>query len=178
MSGGGSVNASGLFSSGTIAGGPYAITASSGAVSGTASVTVGSPFTMWRAGLFTPEQLADTSISGVMAVPTNDGIPNLIKYALNLNPMTPGTAGLPTTGTAVIGGTNFLTLSYAQVKAATDIIYAVEVSGDMLTWNSGAGYTAPVGTTDKGTTQTVVVRDLVPLSSATKRFIRLRVTLP
>ena len=39
-SGGGTINSSGLFSAGSTAGGPYTVTASSGGVSGTASVTV------------------------------------------------------------------------------------------------------------------------------------------
>jgi hypothetical protein len=40
VSGGGTISASGLFAAGSAAGGPYTVTASSGGVSGTASVTV------------------------------------------------------------------------------------------------------------------------------------------
>ena len=40
VSGGGTISASGLFTAGSVAGGPYTVNASSGAVSGTASVTV------------------------------------------------------------------------------------------------------------------------------------------
>jgi uncharacterized protein (DUF362 family) len=40
VSGGGTISSSGLFTAGTTAGGPYTVTASSGSVSGTASVTV------------------------------------------------------------------------------------------------------------------------------------------
>jgi hypothetical protein len=40
VSGGGTINSSGLFTAGSTAGGPYTVTASSGSVSGTASVTV------------------------------------------------------------------------------------------------------------------------------------------
>src|SRR5205814_3906543 len=40
VSGGGTINGSGLFTAGSAAGGPFTVTASSGAVSGTASVTV------------------------------------------------------------------------------------------------------------------------------------------
>jgi hypothetical protein len=40
VSGGGTINGSGLFTAGSAAGGPYAVTASSGGVNGTASVTV------------------------------------------------------------------------------------------------------------------------------------------
>jgi hypothetical protein len=43
VSGGGSISASGLFTAGSTAGGPFTVTAASGSVSGTASVTVTSP---------------------------------------------------------------------------------------------------------------------------------------
>ena len=42
VSGGGTISASGLFTAGTTAGGPYTVTAKSGTISGIASVTVGS----------------------------------------------------------------------------------------------------------------------------------------
>ncbi len=43
VSGGGTISQSGLFTAGSIAGGPFTVTAASGSVSGTASVTVTSP---------------------------------------------------------------------------------------------------------------------------------------
>ena len=43
VSGGGSISASGLFTAGSTAGGPFTVTAASGSVSGTASVTVTAP---------------------------------------------------------------------------------------------------------------------------------------
>ena len=49
VSGGGTISASGLFTAGTTAGGPYTVTAQSGSVSGTASVTVSStPTAIYR----------------------------------------------------------------------------------------------------------------------------------
>ena len=44
-SGGGTINASGLFTAGTTGGGPFTVTATSGSVSGTASVTVSATLT-------------------------------------------------------------------------------------------------------------------------------------
>jgi hypothetical protein len=45
VSGGGTINSNGLFTAGSTAGGPYTVTAASGGVSGTASVTVTSAST-------------------------------------------------------------------------------------------------------------------------------------
>jgi len=114
------------------------------------------------------------------ADPDGDGIANLMEYALNLDPNVPGVIGLPVQGTTNVGGNDYLTLTYTRVKSATDISYVVEVSGDLVTWNSGPSYTATVSVTDNpdGITQTVVVRDLVPMGSATSRFIRLKITQP
>ena len=55
----------------------------------------------------------------------NDGIPLLLEYALNFDPTTASTTGLP----AGAISNNSLTLTYTKVKAATDITYAAEVAG-------------------------------------------------
>ena len=55
-------------------------------------------FASWRTSVFTPEQLADPGISDPMACPADDGIPNLMKYALRLDPSVCGSRNLPTTG--------------------------------------------------------------------------------
>lgn len=109
-----------------------------------------------------------------------DGIPNLLRYALNLNSQTSGAAGLPKVQTVSSNGNSYLTLSYTQVMAATDIVYTVEVSGDLHTWNSGGGYTSIINATNNadGVTQTVTVQDLTPINIATQRFLRLKVTKP
>jgi len=139
------------------------------------------PYAVWQNQYFTPAQLADPAISGDMASPAKDGITNLMKYALNLNPLTAVVSGLPVQGTTVDGSNHtYLTLSYTQVIAATDITYSAQVSSDLQTWNSGPGYTLLLSGSNNpdGTTTTVVIQDLTPQDSAPKRFIRLQVTKP
>jgi len=105
-----------------------------------------------------------------------------MKYALNLNPKSNGVSGLPVCGITTDGSNNtFLTLTYNKVITASDLTYAVEVSGDLQTWNSGGSFTAPVGNPTNnadGITQTVVVQDMMPMNGATQRFICLKVTKP
>ena len=134
-------------------------------------------FTSWQSGRFSSAQLSNAAISGATATPAGDGITNLMKYALNLDPLTSGDASLPVAGTTTVSGTKYLTITYTQVIAATDIVYTVEVSADLQTWNSGSGFTAQVSVTNNpdGVTQTVVVQDLTPLGNAERRFIRLKV---
>lgn len=136
------------------------------------------PFEAWQAEHFGAESGGPNAAP--TADPDRDGILNLMEYALNLDPNTAGLTGLPVQSSRNISGSDYLTLTYTRVKAATDITYAVEVSGDLIGWNSGPGYTATVSMTDNpdGITQTVVVRDLISMASATSRFIRLKIIQP
>jgi len=143
-------------------------------------ITIENPFDAWKRRNFTATELLDASISGDEACPCGDGISNLMKYALNMNSRAYDRTGLPIAALLDTGNGTCLTLSYTRVLSASDITYTVEVSGDMRTWNSGAGHTAPVSVMNSpgGATQSVVVQDLIPISNAQQRFIRLRVTRP
>lgn len=124
----------------------------------------------WRLTHFSAAQLADTSVSGMTASPHGDGVANLLKYALNLNPLTASTDGLPT-----LGQTNgFLTLTYTRRKPPTDLQYIVEAA-DNLAGEWSANGVSEVVLNDNGTLQTVVAADSVPIKDAPKRFLRLRV---
>ena len=159
------------------------IGASNNVGNGTASLvfTVQAPFAGWQNLYFTATDLGNPAISGPNATPAGDGITNLMKYALNLNPKTNGTGGLPTVSMTKIGASNYLTLTYTKVLSATDITYLPEVSGDMTTWLSSASDLTTVSTTNNpdGKTQTIVVRDNVATGgNASKRFMHLKVSQP
>ena len=146
----------------------------------TLAVTVVTPYQAWASGYFTAAEMDNSAVSGPNATPANDGISNLLKYALGLNPKVNGVASLPTPGTTSTGGKNYLTLTYTRLVAATDLTYTVEVSGDLATWTSGASSTAVVSTVNNtdGKTQTVVVRDLTAQTGTARRFLHLKVTQP
>jgi hypothetical protein len=177
--------ATGLISGTPTASGTTRVTIGATNAGGTGNSTISiviAPLTFaaWQSLWFTAAQLADPALSGDTAMPEGDGIPNLLKYALNLNPTVNSANGLPAGSMITVGGTNYLTLTYTQVIPATGITYTPEVSGDMQTWNSGPLYLAPVSTTPNpgGVTETVVVQDLTPASPGAPRFMRLRVTGP
>jgi hypothetical protein len=136
------------------------------------------PYQLWQQANFTTEELTNAAISGDTADPDGDGIPNLAEYALGLNPKAPDATGAPVASIQNIGGSNYLTLTYRQVLYDTDISYNVQVSGDLVTWDCGAGFTAVVGSPiDNGDgTETWTIQDLVPSDSATARFIRLQIS--
>jgi len=132
------------------------------------------PLEIWRNTNF--DNPSNVGAGANQASPSGDGIPNLIKYALGLNPMSfSGATNLPTGNIQSYSGTNYLTLTVNRSADPADITYIVEVSSNLLTgWVSGT----PNTVTLINTAAQLVVRDTVPVPSATARFIRLRITNP
>lgn len=139
-----------------------------------------SSFDQWQARQFTPEQQANPAVSGLVATPQGDGVPNLLKYALNLDPKravsSDDASALPVS-TVETGDTSYLALTYRQNKAATGIVYELQTSDDLLTWQTVAPDISEVVGTDS-TTGDSVVRKKVQLNGETKKFIRLKVISP
>ena len=132
------------------------------------------PLQVWRDNHF--GNPSNVGAGANAASPAGDGVPNLIKYALGLNPSIPATAAqLPSGGIQPDGGTNYLTLTVNRAAQPSDITYIVEVSSNLLGgWVSGP----PNTVTLTNTTTQLMVRDNTPVPAATERFIRLRVTNP
>ena len=135
------------------------------------SVTTLTQYQAYMAGYFTAQQMADPTITGDAADPDHDGIGNLLEYAFGSNPTQADVSRLP----VVSMQNGYLTISFIQRLAPTDVAYSVEVSGDLATWTSGSTTQMSVTSIDS-TTQRVVVRDNTLASSTAKRFIRVRVS--
>lgn len=113
-----------------------------------------------------------TTYGADAAVSSADRMPNLVKYALGLNAATAAQpAQLPGGSLTSSSGQSYLTLTVPRRMRRSDVNYVVQVSSDLSTWNSGPGHTVVVQDTD---TQ-LEVRDAQPMSSQTRRFIRLGV---
>jgi uncharacterized repeat protein (TIGR03803 family) len=156
------------------------VTASNVAGTGTGTITllVETPYVAWQDEVFTSSQLANPAISGDTADPAGDGISNLLKYALGLNPFVDGVSGLPVESIAVTGSGNYLSLTYMDVLSDTDLTYTVQVSTDLETWNSGPGYTSSpsIVTNPGGLTESVTVQSAAAMSGTLPmEFMRLQV---
>ncbi|MEI6655776.1 MAG: cadherin-like beta sandwich domain-containing protein, partial [Verrucomicrobiota bacterium] len=128
-------------------------------------------FEAWQTRVFIdPADLNNPAVSGELEMPAHDGITNLMKYALALDPMICGTAGLPT----VAQQDGYLTLTYRKNKTVTDVTYTVQVADD-LTGNAWTPATTVVSQTDQGDHWRVTVRDSVPYAGQARRFMRLQV---
>ena len=73
----------------------------------------------------------------------------------------------------------YFTLTYHRRLPPTDTAYAVYVSNDLVSWQTGTNYVQEVQTTDDGNalTETVTARVVAPFSPATSQFVTVRVWL-
>ena len=109
-----------------------------------------SPIELWRTQIF-GANANNPVISGDLADPDFDGSPNLLEYAFGTDPLNPNSVPR-VTGWAEIGSLNFL---YQKPVAATDLIYLMEESTDLKSWNE-TPYSEQVLSVN-GATQTVKV---------------------
>lgn len=133
------------------------------------SVRVFETMEAWRTRYFSPEELADPSISGDGADPDGDGLINLFEYALTTDPRGPSRDDLPVMGIASFphqsDAAHFMTFTYQGLIAVDDVHYTVEVSHDMHTWHPLSGFQqVPVSVTDggPGRTDRIEARDIQP----------------
>jgi len=136
-----------------------------------ASSSSAATFVAWQSTYFTPAQLADPTFSGPSADPYGSGVPNLLAYALQLNPATAQLTNVPTP----VSSGGHLSITYVVPTAITDINYIVEVSSDLMTWNSGANYTQVISNVAGSNGNTVTVQETLP-ATVPKHYMRLRVT--
>jgi hypothetical protein len=134
----------------------------------------------WRARYFTAADLADPAKEGTLwgdlAIPAGDGVPNLLKYALGLDPTTNHVGSLLTP--ALTNG--YFTATYPRLKAATGITCAAEVTGSLTGgWSSAdTDVDQRWQVIDGLSTQAITARDRMPVGDATSRFMRLKVSRP
>ncbi|MBB5031207.1 RCC1 domain-containing protein [Prosthecobacter vanneervenii] len=125
----------------------------------------------WRQQNFSTS--ANTGNAADTADYDGDGIPNLLEYALNLNPKT--VSRLPVG--ALVNGANFeytYTRSTSAVNAGT--AYTVEWSPSLSAGSWSSAGVAQTVLSDDGTTQQV--KAVIPMSAANSMFVHLSVTAP
>ena len=135
------------------------------AVSGTVTPVVTlTPLQTWRQLWFgtvnNTDPAADTYVG------SSDGMANLLKYALGLNPTF--ATNNPVTGDI---STGHLRLTTPRNTNATDVTLSGWVSGDLTTWTTN-------GTVVDQNNAVFQVHDSAPVAGGTNRFLRLRVTSP
>ena len=104
------------------------------------------PLQQWRNSYF--GNPSDVGAGANSASPAGDGVANLVKYALGLDPFVVVTNTLIIPGVLNDAGQSYFTLAVNRTTNRLDVIYRAEVSNDLITWNSGPAYTTTVTATD------------------------------
>ncbi|MDB6021306.1 MAG: Nuclease [Pedosphaera sp.] len=125
------------------------------------------PIQSWRQQWF--GTAANSGAAADTAIATSDGMPNLLKYALGLNPFTPAT-------NPVVGdiSTGYLRLTSPKNPNATDVSFFVELSSAL----PGQSWTTNGTIIDQNTSTLLQAHDAQPIHSSTNGYLRLRVSDP
>jgi len=138
------------------------------------SLIADSPFEEWQRTNFSSFQLPQSEIVGESSDPDQDQIPNLVEYTLCLSPLQ-ATA----TGITVETNADRLAITFSRARGASDITYRVEASNTLQSdwqqiWTSASvPYGGGVNESER-----VTVQDSAPLSTVSRRFLRLKITKP
>lgn len=109
----------------------------------------------------------------------NDGIQNLMEYALGLPEGTSGYQEHYSQSVVDHAGGDYLALAYIHPEPAPGgITYTVQASPDLAAGNWSSLGLVELSSTVSAGLRTVTVRDSVPLTGASKRFMRLLITQP
>jgi hypothetical protein len=145
-----------------------------------ANGTPGAPpnaWSSWKWDEFSDSEAADPAISGELADPDKDGLPNLLEYALSSDPEDPDEAGADGffLSTIEVDGNQYITLTHQRNRLATDLSITVEVSGNLINWSSAPQDIIPLITTPISNTRELrTYRDGVPVGDTAKRYFRIR----
>ncbi len=116
-------------------------------------------------------------LSGPGGDDDNDGFDNRLEYALFGDPYKSSTLRAPTAEFSVISGQTYATLTFTRRSEAGDTAFAVQFSGELMTWNIPG---VIVSSTDNGDgSRTEVWRSADPVSARARLFGRVVVnTVP
>ena len=132
-----------------------------------------SPLASWRLTHFGTTE--NTGLAANDADPDYDGIRNLFEFILDLDPNSPDTAAPAILGEANVSGQDYLTLTFTRDLTATGVTLTVQAGSDFSTWdNIDPDGPNQISSTTNGSMQTLTVRDNMPMSSLTNRFMKLR----
>ena len=127
------------------------------------------PSQSWRYLYF--GSTANTGAGADTAIASADGLPNLLKYALGLNPLVPTTTASVITEDATTG---YLRLTVTKNPAATDVTFSIVGTTNLA---NAASWSASGVVVDQNTASTLRAHSGTPVSSGSS-FLRLVVTRP
>lgn len=110
------------------------------------------PINIWLRANFTAADLADPSISGDAADPAGDGVPNLLKYAMGLDPN--AAAPNPFVPAASNG---LFTVTFPVSTTAPDVALGYDWSTNLLDWEPGSNVLQVLNVVDQLNSQVITL---------------------
>lgn len=140
----------------------------------------------WQSQHFTVEELNDPLVSGPNATPRHDGVPNLLKYAFNMNAAGPdaatmapgGSSGLPGITAQPNGAASIFRYEFVRRKNS-GLIYTPQKSGELAnpaSWTSLMD--TPTVISIDANWERVIYEEPYDAAITPKCFGRVQVTLP
>ena len=145
----------------------------------------------WLGENFSGPERSQAAVGSLTGDPDADGAPNLLEYALGLDPRAPNPGARLPAGVAVnVSGQTHLALSFERpVGGRGDVRYVVEISNDLVGWRRDTGEVLLHSTTPSGdgARETLVFRTAAALGggdeggggagTSARVFLRLAVEL-
>ena len=113
-------------------------------------------YATWQSTWFTANEITNAAISGDSANPSHNGYPNLLQYAMGLNPKSADTSLLPHLQVTNISGQPATTITYCKDTAVTDVALYLDESTNLVSWTPAVSQT--LWTTNLGTRVTQQAR--------------------
>jgi uncharacterized delta-60 repeat protein len=135
-------------------------------------------FPGWQTEYFTQQELANPVNTGATGDFVGDGVTNLMKYALGLNPHSTALGHLPTSFVTSDQTGSFVNFTFQRLAQTTDIAFDIGLSYDLQQWDYSGSQLDQVGSpvlSSDGQTEQFTVRLRSPISQISKAFFDLRV---
>jgi hypothetical protein len=127
-------------------------------------------FAAWRVQHF-GAQAANEALAGPAATPANDGVANLIKYAMGLSsPLLPSVHLVP----QPVVEDGYLRLTYDEDVTVNDVSLVPEVSHDLVRWEHGDGTWQELQRSEADGIATIQLRSAQAVDSENGWFFRWR----
>ena len=132
------------------------------------------PYEVWQGQNFASSGGVNDPAAAFLLDPDLDGQVNLLEYAFGSPPSAADTSPV-TFDQATVGPESFLRMTVPKNPNATDVTFIPEATSDLnnpLSWSS-AGLVIQSDTSTQ-----LIVRDNVPITSGSRRFMRVRIERP
>jgi len=126
------------------------------------------PIFDWRLQYFEADA-TNAAVAADGANPVGDGVPNLVKYALGLDPGQ--TASKPLLNAIISSNGCFQTSFIRRDPPPPDILYRIETSDDLNSWCSNCVVTKQITFQTNGTA-TIICEGTLPAAAAPEKFLR------